>query len=80
MKNNEQRINNIIGQMQGIKNMLRAKQDCVAVIIQLKAVKSAMSSLSAKVIGENVESCMKGLDKKGREKISKLINELTKIE
>ncbi len=80
MKNNEQRINNIIGQMEGIKNMLSTKQDCAAVITQLKAVKSALSSLTAKVVGENVESCVKGLDKKGREKISNLINELSKIE
>jgi len=78
MKNNEQRINNIIGQLEGVKNMMTSEQDCRAIITQLKAIKSAINSLSNKIITENIDDCVQGLKKKDRDKIGILIEEITK--
>lgn len=80
MKNTEQRINNIIGQLEGIKKMLAdASNDCFAVLIQMKAVKSAVSSLSIQMLSSELDSCLKKsfpLDKK--EKMEAVIKELIK--
>lgn len=77
MKTKEQRFNNIIGQLEGAKKMLQdPKRDCFALIIQMKAIKSAMSSLMEKIIVEEFDHCL--LDKKNREKekIEKIFKEL----
>lgn len=77
MKTSEQRINNIIGQLEGAKKMLSQKnRDCFSLIIQLKAIKSAMASLMEKVIAEEFSYCL--VDKKVQEKdkIEKIFKEL----
>ena len=77
MKTTEQRINNIIGQLEGAKKMLaEEKRDCFSLIIQLKAVKSAMSSLMEKIIAEEFSHCL--LDKRitETEKIEKIFKEV----
>jgi len=77
MKTNEQRFNNIIGQLEGAKKMLNnPKRDCFSLLIQLKAVKSAMSSLMEKIIAEEFNHCL--LDKKNqdKEKMAKIFKEI----
>lgn len=79
MKNNEQLINNIIGQAEGIKRMMKEEKDCYLVINQMKAVKSAVSSLMDKYIEENMNRCFKNPeDKDSKELIKKLFKEVTK--
>ena len=78
MKTTEQRINNIIGQLEGVKKMLGNKdQDCLKVIVQFKAAKSAISSLMNKLLEEEMAVCFL---KKNQppEKISKLFKEIIK--
>lgn len=78
MKTTEQRINNIIGQLEGSKKMLNNKdKDCFALIIQLKAIRSAMSSLMDKVISDEMDHCFIKNDKKHK-KISKILKEIIK--
>jgi DNA-binding FrmR family transcriptional regulator len=77
MKTSEQRINNIIGQLEGVKKMLATgPQDCVALIVQLKAVKSAMASLMEKIIADEFSYCL--LDEKlsSQQKMEKIFKEL----
>jgi DNA-binding FrmR family transcriptional regulator len=78
MKTSEQRINNIIGQLEGAKRMMSDKnRDCFALIIQLKAIRSATSSLMENVITKEFDYCL--LDpKKDKEKIFKFFNEIIK--
>lgn len=78
IKTTEQRINNIIGQLEGSKKMLSKKdRDCFGLIIQLKAIRSAMSSLMDKVISEEMDNCFvsKNLN---QEKIAKILKEIIK--
>lgn len=78
MKTSEQRINTIIGQLEGVKKMLIQKnKDCFASIVQLKAIRSATSSLMNKIIAEEMDHCL--LEKNGRkEKLTKIFKEIIK--
>jgi DNA-binding FrmR family transcriptional regulator len=77
MKTTIQRINNIIGQLSGAKKMLVDKQrDCFALLIQLKAAKSAMSSLMEKVVAEELDHCLIGRRKPSQEKMAKIFKEI----
>ena len=79
MKTQKQLINNITGQLNGISKMLEEKKDCFDVIVQMKAVRSAMSNLMMRYIEENLIECTKTCNKKDREKmLKKLLIELTK--
>ncbi len=79
MKTTEQLINNIIGQANGIKKMINEGKDCHLVINQMKAVRSAVSSVMDKFIEENMSSCLEAPEKKeNKEKMHKLIKEMTK--
>ena len=77
MKTNEQRFNNIIGQLEGAKKMLSDPQrDCFSLLIQLKAVKSAMSSLMEKIITEEFKHCLLDKKNRGKDKMAKIFKEI----
>jgi len=79
MKTTEQRINNIIGQLEGAKKMLNKKEgDCFALIIQLKAIKSATASLMETIIAKEFNHCLLDKKVKDKEKITKFFNEIIK--
>ena len=78
MKTTEQRINNIVGQLEGAKKMLDCpNKDCLAVVMQLKAARSAVSSLMTKLLEEEIDNCL-AKNKKQPGKISKLFKEIIK--
>lgn len=72
MKSKEQRINNIIGQLEGVKRMLNDKKDCISTLTQLKAIKSAVSGVMDSVVEEQFATCMKSLSVKDKTLFSKL--------
>lgn len=75
----KQRLNNIIGQLQGAgKMMTETNRDCLGLLMQLKAARSALSSLMDKIVGEELDRCL--LNSGGREKakIEKIIKEIIK--
>lgn len=79
MKTNEQRINNIVGQLEGAKRMLKDKNsDCFSSLIQLKASRSAISSLMDNLIEEEFKICLSSQGVKNREKINKIFKEVLK--
>lgn len=78
MKTTEQRINNVIGQLEGVKKMLNTKpKDCFALMVQFKAIRSAVSSLMNKIITEEMDDCFVGQNKQ-QEKITKIFKEIIK--
>lgn len=80
MKTTEQRINNIIGQLEGIKRMLtNAPEDCFPLLNQMKAVRSAMSSLTEQLLNSELDRCLNGkISPLKREKMAGLIKEVIK--
>ena len=76
MKSIQQRLNNIAGQVEGIKKMVDKNQDCLKILIQLKATKAAIGSVMDTVVEEQFESCLKSVkneDKKLLIKIKKYV-------
>jgi len=78
MKNIEQLINNVIGQLEGIKRMMINKKECEDVLIQLKASKSVINSVINRVIEESALNCFSGDKQVDKEQIKKLIKEIVK--
>lgn len=80
MKTTEQRINNIIGQLEGIKKMLiKTPDDCLAILTQMKAVKSAMSSLTEQMLSTELDRCLKkGFASNKKERVEVILKELIK--
>jgi len=78
MKNHKQRINNIIGQLQGVDRMIDGKKDCLAILTQMKAIKSAISALSYKFIEEEFNSCVTRQPKDKNAQLKKIFKELVK--
>lgn len=79
MKTKEQLINNLIGQLRGIGKMINDEKDCLQVINQMKAVRSALSSLMDKYIESNFSQCIESCGStKKKNMIKKLLLELTK--
>lgn len=61
MKSNPQRLNNIIGQIEGVKKMMVEGKDCLQILTQLKAVKSAVGSVMDSVVEAQFDTCLKSL-------------------
>ena len=79
MKTDEQRANNIIGQLEGAKRMLLDKEcDCFAVLTQLKAARSATSALMDKIVEKEFSRCLLDSRRVGQEKIEKIFKEIIK--
>jgi DNA-binding FrmR family transcriptional regulator len=77
-KSHDQLVNNIIGQLNGVKRMLDGKADCLDVLVQLKAARSALDALNAKILAGNVMSCAQPKTAKDRVRLEQLIKQLTK--
>lgn len=75
-KTNQQRINNIIGQLNGVSKMLDNNNNCTELLVQMKSIKSAINSMMNKIIEEELDNCIinKNLDKESFKKILKDLN------
>ena len=80
MKNYTQRINNIVGQLQGVDRMINDKKDCIDVLTQVKAVKSAVNSFMSKYIEEEFNNCMSCQTKAddSNKRLKKIFSEIVK--
>lgn len=67
MKSDIQRINNIIGQLEGIKKMIESEKDCFDVLTQIKATKSALQSFTTQFVSGEFTSCMASCKKTEQE-------------
>ena len=79
MKTFDQRLNNIIGQLSGAKKMLAQPQrDCFSLLIQLKAARSALSSLMEQIVGTELDCCLLNNKKPDKIKMEKIFKEIIK--
>lgn len=77
-KSKEQLLNNVIGQLEGVKRMMEKNQDCFEIMIQMKAARSALETTMKIFTEENFTKCVVGINKKDREKLEKLLKEIIK--
>ncbi len=72
MKSVINRLNNIVGQIEGIKKMIVANQNCLLTLNQLKATKSAISSVMNTIIEQQLAHCIKSLNRDDQQLLIKL--------
>ncbi len=72
MKTKQQRINTIIGQLEGIKEMITKEEPCINQLTQLKAAKSSISSLMDSIVEEQLHTCLSQLKTKDKKTLLNL--------
>lgn len=79
MKTQKQLINNIIGQLESINRMTEEGEDCRKIIMQMKAVRSALAGVMNKYVQENIARCLTTKGKnKSKSELESLVAELMK--
>jgi DNA-binding FrmR family transcriptional regulator len=63
MKSKQQRLNNVIGQIVGIKKMMEGNCECTKVLTQLKAIQSAIGGIMDEIVEEQFKDDKKLLIK-----------------
>lgn len=70
----KKKLNVVIGQLEGVGRMLERKEECAAVLNQLKAARSALSALMIDYAGDKMQTCLeKGRDKQAKKILADLI-------
>ena len=52
------RLNRAIGQLEGIKRMISERKYCPDILVQFKAVKSAIHAAECEILNEHLNSCV----------------------
>lgn len=65
----QNRISRIVGQLNGIKNMIDDNRYCGDILIQIGAVESALQSLGYTIVREHMQTCVAEEVKKGNDEI-----------
>ncbi len=53
------RLSRIEGQIRGIQRMLKERRSCDEILVQISAVRSALSGVAVRLLEDHVESCVK---------------------
>ena len=72
-------LRRIEGQIKGIQTMVEGNQYCVDILNQIKAAKSALSSVENKILNKHIEECIENSlssDKQLNDKIEELMKVL----
>lgn len=75
MENINQRINRLIGQIEGIRRMIEKKRDCAEIAQQILAAREALSKIGLIVMKEGV--CR--LTSKNKKKVENLMAKVFRI-
>lgn len=71
------RLRRIAGQIQGIERMVKEEKDCLSVIQQIAAARSALAKVATKILAQ--ESC-RFEGKKSKTEFEKIINNLIDLQ
>lgn len=78
MRTIDQRINIVIGQLEGIKKMMKKKNSCTDLVIQLKSIKSGISSVMEKILEDELNKCLLEECPGNKNKIVQVFSEILK--
>lgn len=65
----QNRVNRIIGQLNGIKNMIDDNRYCGDILIQIGAAESALQSLGYTILQDHMQTCVSEEVRKGNDEI-----------
>jgi DNA-binding FrmR family transcriptional regulator len=72
------RINRMIGQLEGVKKMIGDNVYCSEILIQTKAISSALRSLETTILERHIHHCVHG-SLKSEKTVDKTVEELVHI-
>jgi DNA-binding FrmR family transcriptional regulator len=52
------RLNRIAGQVEGVKKMVQERRYCPDILIQLRAIRSAVTAVEASILDGHLDSCV----------------------
>lgn len=74
------RLSRMIGQLEGIKKMIEKRNYCPDILVQTKAVRSALKSLEANILEKHIDHCVRDtFNSKNKKDVQIKIAELTEI-
>ena len=74
-KNLINRINRILGQVDGVKKMIENDRYCPDILIQLASIEKSIKSLSSIILDNHMHSCViKGIKEGDESKIDEIID------
>lgn len=74
------RINRVAGQVAGIKKMIEEERHCTDILIQLRAVRSAIKTIEAGILERHLEHCLaQGLNADNPTAVKQKIDELKDV-
>jgi DNA-binding FrmR family transcriptional regulator len=76
------RFNRLIGQLEGIKQMVTEDRECPDILIQISAVRAALAKFGILITEDHLDHCVSGsLKQKGkeRESIDSLVDALKQM-
>lgn len=51
-------LNRIAGQIEGVKRMIEARRYCPDILTQLRALRAAVNTVEANILGTHIDSCV----------------------
>lgn len=73
------RIRRVEGQVAGILRMMEDEKECVDIVTQLSAVRSAIDKTIGLVVSANLESCVRESVKDGTNDAEKLVQDAVNL-
>ena len=74
------RLSRLAGQARGVQKMLEGGRDCEDVMMQLAAMKAAVSRIAADLIASNLEECVaRGPEPEREERLERLKEALARF-
>ena len=74
------RLNRIIGQVQGVKGMVERDAYCIDILTQVAAATAALNSFNKVLLGNHIRTCVSQDIKEGRDdSVEELISTLQKL-
>lgn len=74
------RLNRILGQINGIKKMVENSAYCTDILVQVAAVNAALNSFNKELLGEHIRTCVADNIKNGNDEvIDELVKTLQKL-
>ncbi len=71
------RLKRIEGQVRGLQEMVESKRYCVDILTQIKAVRSALSSVEEQIVEAHLNHCVqRAVDSKDQAQSAEMIDEI----
>ncbi len=74
------RLKKIEGQVRGVAKMIEDEKYCIDILIQVKAIKSALGQLEIKIMEKHLKHCLHGaLNARDSKEVSDKIQEIVEL-